>query len=95
MPNTTLLEQLIDRGIEPIIKKDKQTGEIYYDLQSGMKSQMYLYLDPTGGDTHKIKLRYNEEKLVEDLWDVLHTARYAMHGRDSASYFWHDFMKEF
>lgn len=74
MPNTTLLEQLIDRGIEPIIKKDKLTGEIYYDLQSGMKSHMHLYLDPTGGCTHKIKLRYNEEELVEDLWDVLHVA---------------------
>lgn len=95
MPNTTLLEQMIDRGIEPIIKKDKETGEIYYDLQSGMKSDMYLYLDPTGGYTHKIKLRYNEEKLVEDLWDVLHVARHAMHGRDYASYLWHDFMKGF
>ncbi len=95
MPNTTLLYQLIDRGIEPIMRKDKETGEIYYDLQSGMKSHMYLYLDPTGGYNHKIKLRYNEEKLVEDLWDVLHVARYAMHGRDYASYLWHDFMKGF
>ena len=32
----TLLQELIDKGVEPIIRKDSE-GTLYFDLQSGMK----------------------------------------------------------
>jgi hypothetical protein len=84
----TLLKELVDCGIEPILRKDI-SGEYFWDLQSGMKSHMHLYLNEEGGFTHKIKLRYNEEEYVEYLGDVKWVARKAMQGRNYANYAWH------
>jgi len=84
----TLITELVDCGIEPILRKDS-SGEYFWDLQSGMKSHMHLYLNKEGGFTHKIKLRYDQQEYVEDLWDVKRVARIAMQGRDYANYAWH------
>jgi hypothetical protein len=87
----TLIKELVDNGIEPILRKDR-SGEYFWDLQSGMKSHMHLYLDKTGGDTHTVKTRYDKETLVEDLGDMRWVARMAMQGQDYASYAWHKFL---
>ena len=86
-----LIKQLVDNGIKPVLQKDS-SGEYFWDLQSGMKSFIYLYLDETGGCQHKVKLRYDREEIAEDLGDMRWIGRQAMHGRDYASDAWHEFL---
>ena len=87
-----LLHELARRGIDIIITQNSSTHEIYYDLNTGMKSHAYLYVD---GDVVTVKMRYDREvslSIDEHRDDLLEQIAIIVsdcgHGRDYANPGW-------
>lgn len=72
------VERLVDAGIRVTIEKDEKVG-VYFDLN--LESKSHLHLFNKHGDWY-VKMRYDEEHIVESWDELLSAAKYGMHGRD-------------
>lgn len=88
-----LVQAVVDRGIEVMIRKDKD-GEYYFDLNSSAKSHMHLYLDTSVDGNHLVKKRYEEVDKICDVTDLLYSFKGAMWGRDFGHSLWIDWAVE-
>jgi hypothetical protein len=79
-----LILELLDLGIQPQVwKKD---GTIYWDLNLGAKSHMYLY--ERGNGNYFVDMRYGETHAVSCVKDLVCLAQHGMHGRDYIDMKW-------
>ena len=64
-----MIAKLLDNGIEIVLKKED--GVVWYDLQTGMKSELLIAKSPNpGGDETAIsKGRYGHEGSI-DTWSI-------------------------
>lgn len=76
-PEQLGLENLINAGGEISIKKDF-LGDVFLDLNTGMKSHMYLYYE----DGEWIaRMRYDYSEPVQSWEEILDLAKECLHGR--------------
>lgn len=84
-----LINKLLEEGVE-IIMKMKAPGVIYYDLQTGAKSNIELFFI-TGCTSFGYSARY-DTGFVDGFTDVLYLVKAEMHGRDYLSGVWRDIL---
>ena len=85
------LEEMVELGIRPTITKIWK-DVIGYDLNTGMKSEMLLY---ESNSQWRVRMRYGEDYIVEDIEDIAHYGRHAMHGRDYMSSDWINILEKY
>jgi len=90
-----VIKELARRGISTSVWYDDDVRElIYFDLNTGAKSNLYLFEDGV------IKGRYGYESVIdlgEDLEDIIHSLCYefnrSLHGRDYGNGDWFQLCK--
>lgn len=87
----TLIETLVTKGIEITIKLD--TGKIVYDLNTAMKSHLYLHYDAKENLCRYFG-RYENEGIIADYNDLLWEVKGCLHGRDFGDTVWIDLLIE-
>lgn len=87
-----MIDKLLDNGIEITLKKEN--GVVWYDLNTGMKSHLWIAKSPNpGGDETGITQGRYEHKGSFDTWyDLLWEVRGCMHGRDFMHSAWRDLL---
>lgn len=85
-----MIDKLLDNGIEITLKK--QDGVVWYDLNTGMKSHLWIAKspDPGGDETAIAKGRYGCKGSIDTWSDLLFEVKGCLHGRD----FMHSAWKE-
>lgn len=73
-----IIDRLLNEGIEITLKKID--GNVWYDLNTGMKS--HLWIAPATNGEFKFSTRYSEGVEELDINQLLHLARHCLHGRD-------------
>ena len=87
----TLIETLVTKGIEITIKLDE--SKIVYDLNTEMKSHLYLHYDATE-NLCRCFGRYENEGIITDYNDLLWEVKSCLHGRDFGNSVWTDLLIE-
>jgi hypothetical protein len=86
-----MIAKLLDNGIEIVLKK--QDGVVWYDLQTGMKSELLIAKSPNHGDETAIsKGRYGHEGSIDTWDDLMYEVKNCLHGRDFMSSAWQDLL---
>jgi hypothetical protein len=57
-------------------------GKDYIDLQTGMKSDLHIYFED---GVYIAKMRYGEQRILEDFSDLHYAIKSCTHGRDFMS----------
>lgn len=65
-----MIEKIVDHNIEVTIFKDRESGQVRYNLNVGFKSHIHLGED--SNETVYAYQRYNESSLIEDIEDLFH-----------------------
>lgn len=84
-----LLDELLRRDIE--ITLLLEDGVRWYDLNTGMKSQLQIAII---GKDCVWRGRYERSGTIDDIGDVCRVGGECMCGRDYANSSWHGFMNE-
>lgn len=84
-----IIEQLLQDGIEITLRWDN--GRIIYDLNTGMKSHLYIAWDSVE-DAIRCWGRYGHESTVDSFQSLLWKVKGCMHGRDFANAAWIDLL---
>ena len=79
---------LLSEGIDITLKKID--GNVWYDLNTGMKSK--LWIAPTTNGEFKFSTRYSEGVEELSIRHLLYLARHCLHGRDYMSSAWRNLL---
>lgn len=87
-----MIYKLLDNGIEITLKK--QDGVVWYDLNTGMKSHLWIAKSPNpGGDETAISQgRYDHKGSIDTWSDLLWEVKGCLHGRDFMAGSWQDLL---
>ena len=87
-----MIDKLLDNDIEITLKKEN--GVVWYDLNTGMKSHLWISKSPNpGGDETAISQGRYEHRGSIDTWsDLLDEVKGCLHGRDFMSADWQDLL---
>jgi hypothetical protein len=80
-----LITEIVKEGIAVELDYDKEAHCIFANLNFEAKSHGYLYEQE---DNLVIKMRYGNEREVEDIQDVCYAFEKALHGRDYGNVSW-------
>lgn len=87
-----MIENLIKEGIEVTIKYDKEKSQVYYDLNTGMKSHLHIWYDRSN-DSCVYEGRYSVG-MVADYEHLLWCAKNCLHGRDFMNLSWCELLQK-
>lgn len=83
-----IIDKLLDNGIEITLKK--QDGVVWYDLNTGMKSHLWITKDEdyADGPFAKYQARYDESGTIRGWSDLMWVAKQCKYGYDFINTSW-------
>ncbi len=82
-----LLNQVLDLGVDISMSKSKETGNVWYDMNTGMKSSLFISLQ---NEVCVFKGRYDVYGTIEDFDDLKYQVSQCQYGRDFGNPIWLD-----
>lgn len=89
-----MIDKLLDNGIQ--ITLHKIDGIIWYDLNTGMKSHLWIAKSPfVGGDETAIyQGRYDRRGSIDTWRDLMYTAKACLHGNQYMYHAWSNLLQK-
>lgn len=85
-----LIQKVLSKGVIVTMQMDKDSGIIWYDMNTDMKSELLIAYD---GEKCIFKARYGHTGVIDSYEELLDEVRDCQHGRDFGNATWFEILE--